>query len=148
MNKKQMMIATLLSMAMIGCVNDEVDEHEDHLEPYGLLLVNGSDTLRFYNADADHGIVERSDTLKIANGKSMKWSVLLATPDGVEVPDTTDADHVFAVKSVTSPLKLSAGNWTLLADANAVGQGQLELQILHGGHVDFVLAKPIRVEVQ
>lgn len=140
---------SLLALAMSACVNSTVDDHENHLEPYGLVLVNGTDSLHFYNADVEHGIAERSDTMRLNTAQAVKWNVRLATAEGIVAPDTTDTDHAFVIKSSSKTYaRFVAGNWSLSANPQSTGTGTLELQINHEGHVDFVISKAIVVEVR
>lgn len=146
---KKALCALALPLMMLSCINDHVDDAHDHLEPYGLLLVQGTDTLKFYNADADHGIAQRSDTIRLMQGTSANYKVLLATEQGPVVPDTSDADHQLALKSIAdSSVSLKVTQWNVQMKPSRSVKAQAELQILHGGHVDFVLAQPIQIEVK
>lgn len=148
---QKILLSTFISLSLFqSCFFDKEElEHEEHLEPYGLLLVNQKDTLRFYNADAELKITEKSDTLRLKVGESKTFQVLLMNPKGVEVPDTNDKAFVLTTfQKADEKLAMKINSWNIEFSPNSALNTQFGLQILHNGHEDFKVAKPISVMVQ
>lgn len=148
---KSLFISALIMIVFTSCkeeTNPTEDQHE-HFEAVGIVLYqNGQIVFR-----VNEGIIDKSvsDSLRIPLGIATDFTIKFILEDGdkVNLPDEEDKELSWSIgdASMLGIIKYSDDRTKLTFTGLKVGKLEIEIHILHNGHIDFRTPKiPVIVE--
>ncbi len=140
-------ILALPALALAACESTAVEEEEEHAEPEGVELVMNGSVVAAYDGD------DQSWTADIevdAGEETAQISVRFVDHDGDQVPledEEFGLGMVIDDESVATWEQDASNEYAGRLHGGAEGSTGMTVQLLHGGHPDFVTT-PVTVRVE
>ncbi len=138
---KSLITIALTTVLFISCKDESnpVEDQHEHFEPAGIMLIKGEDmVLKVFEGKVDSTV---APNLKIPAGTSVDFVIKFIMEDGdiSDMPDDADKELSWYVgdASVLELAKYAGDRKKLTFKSLKAGLSELEIHLLHNGHVDF-----------
>lgn len=148
---KSIFIFSLVSILLVSCkdeTNPTEDQH-DHFEPIGIILYNNGQ-IQF---KVSEGVIDTtiSSNLKLPAGTYTDFTITFISGDGdeVQMPDDPDKELSWSIADAAYLEVKKHADYSnkLTMKGLQAGGTELEIHILHNGHIDFRTPKiPVVIE--